>query len=68
MDRMVQLPAKRPENNSIIQELLVSDERDGFGPTEFVQQKLQSLLTTDWIPVSRLHISRDVRRYAADKC
>ncbi len=66
MDRIAQLPLKRPEHSPIIQEVLVSDERDGFGPTEFVQQKLQSLLTESWIPVSRMHTMREVRRYSAD--
>ena len=66
MNRMAQPPLKRPEHNPIVQEILVNDERDGFGPTEFVQQKLQSLLTASWIPVSRMHTIREVRRYSAD--
>ena len=66
MDRMTQSPMKRPEHNPIVQESLISDERDGFGPTEFVQQKLQSLLTASWIPVCRMHTMREVRRYSAE--
>ncbi len=44
-------------------EEIVVDERVAYTPSDLVQQKLQSLLSADAIPVSCLHTGRQVRRY-----
>ena len=48
---------------SYIYEEIVVDERAAYTPSDLVQQKLQSLLSADSIPVSCLHTGRQVRRY-----
>ena len=44
-------------------EEIVVDEREGYSPSDLVQQKLQRLLPSASMPVSCLHTGRLVRRY-----
>ena len=44
-------------------EEIVVDERAAYSPSDLVQQKLQSLLPADSIPISCVHTGRQVRRY-----
>ena len=57
-----EVAALTPNTTTNYNEEIVVDERAAYSPSDLVQQKLQSLLPTDSIPISCVHTGRQVRR------
>ena len=48
-----------------LNEEMIADERERFSPAEHVQNKLLRMLPANLMPISTMHTSRPVRRFAS---